>query len=103
MSDARCKFPSRDAFGRLLVLLALLLGCFPAHAVFVKRTKKTAEQLRGEYLTRIGQSWTEGTPTGTTGSLWTPNGILNNPATDYKAHALHDVLTVAVSVQTTAA
>ena len=90
-------------FGGVLMLLVLGAGSFAAHAVSEKRAKKTPEQLRVEYLSRVGQSWTETSSAGTIGSLWTADGILNNPATDYKAHTLHDVLTVAVSVQTTAA
>lgn len=87
---------------RYLVLL-LALADAAAHGLPVKRVKKSPEQLRTDYLTRVGQSWTDSPSTGTVGSLWTPDGILNNPSTDYKAHTLHDVLTVAVSVQTTAA
>ena len=84
-------------------LLVLMFGLLPADAISGKRARKTPEQLRADYLTRVGQSWTETSAVGTVGSLWTPDGILNNPATDYKAHTLHDVLTVAVAVQTTAA
>ncbi len=85
------------------LLLAIVPTTVPASAASVRREKKTSEQLRSEYLARVGHSWAETSPVGTTGSLWTPEGILNNPATDYKAHTLHDVLTVLVSVQTTAA
>ena len=103
MNQTEHKVGSIGRSGWLLLLLVVVAGESCADAGSIKRAKKTPEQLRAEYLTRAGQSWTEPSATGTVGSLWTADGILNNPATDYKAHTLHDVLTVAVSVQTTAA
>ncbi len=98
-----CKTSNRRCVGAMCLLLAIVSGTVPASAASIRREKKTSQQFRLEYLARVGQSWAETSPVGTTGSLWTPEGILNNPATDYKAHTLHDVLTVLVSVQTTAA
>ena len=68
-----------------------------------RKPKKTPEDLRNEYLDKVAASWTDPPQTHTTGSLWSPNGSLNEPGLDYKAHGLHDDLTIAVSVQTTAA
>ncbi len=88
----------------LAYMLCLLLLCsLRALGSGVKHIKKTPEQLRAEYLAKAGQTWSQPGPTGTLGSLWSPTGYLVDSATDYKARSLHDVLTIAVSVQTTAA
>ncbi len=71
-------------------------------ASVLKPVKKTPEELRSEYLAKILQS-TAPDPQHTTGSLWSSNGLLSDPSTDYKARSLNDTLTVLVSVQTTAA
>ncbi len=94
---------------RSIVLSALPLlfvtwsGLVPACATNPKHVKKTSEQFRAEYIASAGQSWAVPAPAGTPGSLWSPTGYLVDFASDYKAHALHDLLTVTVSVQTTAA
>lgn len=87
-------------FATAAILSALAIS---ASAAPSKHLKKTPEQLRQEYLAKVAATWTEAAPRPTTGSLWSPDGVLNDGSRDYKAHALHDVLTVAVSVQTTAA
>ncbi len=90
---------------RLLLLpLAFLLGAFRTSYGFALKTpKKTPEQLRSEYIIKVAQSASESDVVRTTGSLWSPDASLSDVATDYKARSLHDVLTVVVSVQTTAA
>lgn len=93
---------------RLVTLCtALLLVCTEsAHAtigLLHKPPKKTTAELRAEYLANISQSVAENPPQRTPGSLWSSDGLMVEPAADYKAHALNDIVTVIVSVQTTAA
>ncbi len=83
------------------MLPCVLLLCTSAAAS--RHPKKTPEQLRDEYLANVASTWQDHSPERTTGSIWAPGAALNDTATDYKAHALHDLLTVSVSVQTTAA
>ena len=86
------------------VLLALSVGS--AHAtvrLFHKTPKKTPAELRSEYLANVSQSVVDTSPRRTSGSLWTSDGLMVEPAADYKAHALNDIVTVIASVQTTAA
>ncbi len=89
--------PARCATA-LLLLLSLAL---PAGAS--KKPKKTADDLRQDYLTKVAQAYVAPTPDRSAGSLWSPTGLLTDPSADYKAHTLNDTLTVLVAVQTTAA
>ena len=93
---------------RTLMLLAALYVLQPgsAHAaarLFHKPPKKTTAELRAEYLTDVQQSVPGNASAHTSGSLWSSDGLMVEPAADYKAHTLNDVVTVVVSVQTTAA
>jgi flagellar L-ring protein precursor FlgH len=93
---------------RLLTFaLALLVSqAGNAHAaigLFHKSPKKTTAELRAEYLANVSQSATGNSQSRTSGSLWTSDGLMVEPAADYKAHSLNDIVTVLVSVQTTAA
>lgn len=91
-----------SAVSRFIAMALLLLGVtLPAGAS--KKPRKTAEELREEYLTKIAQAYVAPAPDRSPGSLWSPSGALADPSTDYKAHALNDTLTLLVSVQTTAA
>ena len=95
------------------VLYILVLGCAmpalhprsaqAAIGLFHKAPKKTTAELRTEYLANVSQSVVDNAPQHTSGSLWSPAGLMVDPAADYKAHALNDIVTVVVSVQTTAA
>jgi flagellar L-ring protein FlgH len=88
----------------ILALLALRVG--DAHAaigLFHKPPKKTTAQLRAEYLANVSQSVVDNSSRHTSGSLWSSDGLMVEPAADYKAHTLNDIVTVVVSVQTTAA
>ncbi len=69
----------------------------------LKQPKKSPEELRDEYLSRLTQYAGPYTTTHTAGSLWSPDALLGNPSADYKARALHDTVIVQASVQTTAA
>ena len=81
-------------------LLSSSLAC---SASVLKQPKKTPDQLRAEYVDKVAQNYTEPEASRSTGSLWTPGGLLTDVSVDYKARSLHDTLTVLVSVQTTAA
>lgn len=89
-----------------LGLSLLLLQAGSMHAtirLFHKTPKKTTAELRAEYLANVSQSVVDNSPRHTSGSLWSSDGLMVEPASDYKAHSLNDLLTVVVSVQTTAA
>ena len=93
---------------RVLTLGSVLLALSPgnAHAtiwLFHKTPKKTSAELRAEYLANVSQSVVDSSSRRTSGSLWSPDGLMVEPAADYKAHSLNDIVTVVVSVQTTAA
>lgn len=69
----------------------------------MKPLKKSNEELRTEYLTRLLQTSVSAPSGRTVGSLWAPENVLVDPSSDYKARNLHDTVIVQVSVQTTAA
>ncbi len=81
----------------------LLLFSLALPALASKKPKKTADDLRQDYLTKVAQAYIAPAPDRSTGSLWSPAGLLTDPSADYKAHTLNDTLTVLVAVQTTAA
>lgn len=84
----------------LAVLLLLLSPCLNA---ITRKPKRSADELRQDYLTRVAGAYVAPQADRSTGSLWSSNGALADPASDYKARSLNDTLTVLVSVQTTAA
>ena len=92
-----------------LILLALLaLASAPStHASIslksIKPPKRSAAELRADYLNRLMLSSVSPPSAHTTGSLWAPENILADPSADYKARNLHDTVVIQVSVQTTAA
>jgi flagellar L-ring protein precursor FlgH len=93
---------------RLLTVcqILLVLHVASAHAtigLFHKTPKKTTTELRAEYLANVSQSVLSSSSRRTSGSLWSPDALMVEPAADYKAHTLNDIVIVVVSVQTTAA
>ena len=94
---------TRSLVLRCLALTMVLGTAQVSPASTTKPAKRTPEQLRADYLARVAGEQAEPALLRTTGSLWSPAGALNDSSTDYKAHGLHDILTVAVAVQTTAA
>lgn len=72
-------------------------------SLFHRTPKKTTAELRADYLANVSQSVVDNSPRHTSGSLWSPDALMVEPAADYKAHSLNDIVTVVVSVQTTAA
>ena len=96
------------AISRMLIFSSALLMFYAAGAhatvgLFHKPPKKTTAELRAEYLAGVAQSVVSSSSRRTSGSLWSPDALMVEPAADYKAHALNDIVTVVVSVQTTAA
>lgn len=90
----------------MLWLILVLSLCIPvcAGAGFPgKQPKKTSAQLRAEYLASVSQVVVASPVQRTAGSVWTSDGRMVDPSADYKAHSLNDLVTVVVSVQTTAA
>ena len=86
---------------RLLAFLFCVLCCIAAYGT-KKQPKKTSADLQAEYMASVAQS-AGSQPTPLTGSIWSANAPMSDLSADYKAHALHDLVTVIVSVQTTAA
>jgi flagellar L-ring protein precursor FlgH len=68
-----------------------------------KQPSKTPEQLREEYIARLQQQYVPEGGQNTVGSLWSPQGILDDLNSDYKARNLNDTITILAAVQTTAA
>ena len=95
--------PLRVLVFGLTVLVLPISGAHAAIWLFHKPPKKTTAELRAEYLANVSQSVAGNSSRHTYGSLWSPDGLMVEPAADYKAHALNDIVTVVVSVQTTAA
>lgn len=91
------------SFGR-----AAILAMFGVASVFAfsqnvpKSPKKTPEQLRVDYITRLQGRNVPDVEEQTVGSLWTVRGPLVGFAVDYKAYHLNDTITIQVAVQTTA-
>jgi flagellar L-ring protein precursor FlgH len=69
----------------------------------VKKSPKTPEQLRAEYIARLQQQYVPAADQSTVGSLWSPQSSLGDFSSDYKARNLNDTITIQVAVQTTAA
>jgi flagellar L-ring protein FlgH len=69
----------------------------------LKKTPKTPEQLRAEYIARLQEQYVPAVEEGSVGSLWTARSVLGDFSSDYKARNLNDTITIQVAVQTTAA
>ena len=90
-------------FAAALGMTVALGTVYPVFASGRKPAKKTSAELRAEYLASVSQAVVAAPVTRTAGSLWSPDGMLVDSSSDYKAHALNDIVTVIASVQTTAA
>jgi flagellar L-ring protein FlgH len=96
----------RNQIFKQVLVLALLSGSSlmaSSPIRMLKPNQKTSEQLRQEYIARLQQKYVPATDQPSVGSLWSPQGLLNDLNADYKAHNLNDTITILVSVQTTAA
>ncbi len=85
------------ALSRRLVPIIVGAATLGTAAGASKHPKKSPEQLRQEYMAKVAATWSQAGSGQTTGSIWSADGVLSDGARDYKAHALHDVLTIAVS------
>src|SRR5437764_14411011 len=85
-----------------LVCCVFLFGAPGTLVAGASKTKKSATDLRREYLARVTANIADAHGTRTTGSLWLPDAPLNEGSADYKAHSLNDLVTVIASVQTSA-
>jgi len=93
----------RASYRKGATILALWLASGCAFGLpKLKSHSKTPEQLREEYISRLQQNHIPVSEEHTVGSLWSAQGSLEDPSTDYKALHLHDTITIQVSVQTTA-
>lgn len=78
----------------LATLLVLLAPAGSFALPFAHREpKKSTEELRAEYLASVQQAIVGGPAVHTTGSLWSPQGVLIDPNADYKARTLNDTVT----------
>jgi flagellar L-ring protein precursor FlgH len=96
--------PSNGQHLRQIAAVALL--GFSSSLAFsanpLKSHSKTPDQLRADYIARMQQRVVPAAEEHTVGSLWTAQGPLGDISSDYKAHHLNDMITIQVSVQTTA-
>ena len=68
-----------------------------------KPAKKSAQELRADYLTRLHEQYMPPPDARTVGSLWSAANALGDLSSDYRARNVNDTIVVQVSVQTTAA
>lgn len=88
----------------LVVSLVLtVLAPFAAHAGVKLPKRKTTQELRSDYLTRLNEQYMPPPDARTSGSLWSAANALGDLSSDYRARNVNDTITVQVSVQTTAA
>ena len=86
------------------VILAVLVLVYGATAwAYQKPDKKSAANLRTDYLDRLNEQYMPPPQARTVGSLWTSANALGDLSSDYKAHDVNDTIVVQVSVQTSAA
>jgi flagellar L-ring protein precursor FlgH len=88
---------------RVSVLIVALCLSWSAATASKPTKKDVSVDLRTKYLASLAQGLASTNPSRTSGSLWSPYGQLVDGAADYKAHNLNDIVTIVVSVQTTAA
>jgi flagellar L-ring protein FlgH len=66
------------------------------------KPEQNTQQLRADYINRVQQESPATQETATLGSLYVPNGLLTDLASDYKARRVGDVVTLIVQEQTAA-
>jgi flagellar L-ring protein precursor FlgH len=84
------------------VWCVLLLAAPGTSLASKPKTKKSSGELRADYVSSVVGATIDPQVVRTRGSLWFPDGPLNEGSADYKAHALNDLVTLIASVQTTA-
>jgi flagellar L-ring protein precursor FlgH len=87
-------------FGTVVLVLTALSGCPGAFGK--AKVSQDPQKARQDYIARMQQQ-TAPSPTNTSlGSLWQPDGLMNDLAADYKARRLNDLVTIVVVQQTSA-
>ena len=92
---------TRKALTHAIILFPLLIP----GAVYagIKPVKKTSQEMRADYLTRLHEQYMPPPDARTVGSLWSAANALGDLSSDYRARNVNDTIIVQVSVQTTAA
>lgn len=67
-----------------------------------KTRKVQPQQVREDYIARIQQQTAPAQQSRTLGSIWSPDGMLVDLGTDYKAKRLNDIIVIQVYEQTSA-
>ena len=80
-----------------------LLGCCTAFGGVKLPKKKTPQELRADYLSRLHEQYMPPADARTSGSIWSAANALGDLSSDYRARNVNDTIVVQVSVQTTAA
>ncbi len=91
---------------RRIGMAAMLLSALPRESQALpklKPVKKSAQELRADYLTRLHEQYMPPSDGRTVGSLWSSANALGDLSSDYRARNVNDIIVVQVSVQTTAA
>ena len=65
----------------------------------LKPVKKSAQELRADYLTRLHEQYMPPPDARTVGSLWSAANALGDLSSDYRARNVNDTIVVQVSVQ----
>ncbi len=87
-----------------LAVIVAALSCVASASAGVKLpAKKTAQELRADYLSRLHEQYMPPPDPRTMGSLWSAANALGDLSSDYRARNVNDTIVVQVSVQTTAA
>ena len=88
---------------RIATGLIAVLGAAPLLAEnLLKKKKADPQQLRADYLKNLQMQPAAPQEGHALGSLWLASGGLTELASDNKAHNINDILTILISVQTTA-
>jgi len=87
--------------GTAILLLLIALSGFP-RAFGKAKLSQDPQRAREDYIARIQQQTTPSLTNTSPGSLWQPDGLMNDLAADYKARRLNDVVTIIVVQQTSA-
>ena len=87
----------------LMLTLSLFVAGSISHASVKLPKKKTSQELRADYLTRLHEQYMPPPDARTTGSIWSAANALGDLSSDYRARNINDTIVIQVSVQTTAA
>jgi len=85
----------------LIWMVAML--CATTGVAKTKAHPNSSAELRALYVASLQQGSAALPEERSVGSLWSPQSNLADLAVDYKAHQIHDTITIQIAVQTTAA